>query len=227
MNRYSLISASSALLLSAGSLPVHASLYDLICVECTLVSATYQVTDPVIGDVGSGNLTVSDPSSGFQIDSFYGFPLVAHDVNTYWGSGTYTFNSIGDSATPGQAISMTVNPGQIGMHFLFDWSIHTDIDVLNVFDVSYSGSDMILTSTDVDGNGRIGFAMVDGPFQGVDMATSFVIATPVPAAAWLFGSGLMGLLGVARRKALAQKGAPQLCWGGRRSLTVAEARKNE
>jgi len=28
-----------------------------------------------------------------------------------------------------------------------------------------------------------------------------ILATPIPAAAWLFGSGLLGLIGVARRKA--------------------------
>lgn len=41
-------------------------------------------------------------------------------------------------------------------------------------------------------------------FYGV--GTSFVISTspvPVPAAAWLFGSGLLGLIGIARRKARA------------------------
>jgi len=32
---------------------------------------------------------------------------------------------------------------------------------------------------------------------GLDITTSVV---PVPAAAWLFGSGLLGLVGVARRK---------------------------
>ncbi len=33
------------------------------------------------------------------------------------------------------------------------------------------------------------------PFAHVDVA-----AVPVPAAAWLFGSGLLGLIGIARRK---------------------------
>lgn len=202
MNRAPLIAPLLfALPLCAGSLPAHASLYSLICVECTLLSATYEFTDPGDVTVGSGSLTVPDPSSGFQIDSFYGFPLVAHDVNTYWGAGSYSFDSVGDLVTPGEAISMTVNPGQIGMHFLFDWHDNSNIDVLNVFDVSYSAGDMILTPTDVDGDGRVGFAMVEGPFRGTNMAVSFVIATPVPAAVWLFGSGLVGLLGMALRKA--------------------------
>jgi hypothetical protein len=51
----------------------------------------------------------------------------------------------------------------------------------------------------------------DGPFTGVvayfdigsgnSMYVTSVSAVPVPAAVWLFGSGLLGLIGVARRKA--------------------------
>ena len=53
--------------------------------------------------------------------------------------------------------------------------------------------------------------LTDAPFQGIkgyfDIGTGnsihiiSVSAVPVPAAAWLFGSGLLGLIGVARRKA--------------------------
>ena len=35
------------------------------------------------------------------------------------------------------------------------------------------------------------------------IASTAPSAVPVPAAAWLFGSGLLGLVGVARRKARA------------------------
>jgi hypothetical protein len=44
-----------------------------------------------------------------------------------------------------------------------------------------------------------GTKMIDGPFVG--QAANFNLQTiPVPAAVWLLGSGLMGLVGVARRK---------------------------
>ena len=45
-------------------------------------------------------------------------------------------------------------------------------------------------SHDVNGN-------FSGATMGMDMVATFV---PVPAAVWLFGSGLLGLVGVARRK---------------------------
>lgn len=55
------------------------------------------------------------------------------------------------------------------------------------------------------------FTFSDGTLEGGDTTTTFpyyvwavydgnISAVPVPAAAWLFGSGLVGLLGLARRK---------------------------
>ena len=55
------------------------------------------------------------------------------------------------------------------------------------------------------GNQGIGGSpMLDGPFQGsnfnVNVTSLTVTAVPVPAAVWLFGSGLLGLMGMARRR---------------------------
>ncbi len=41
----------------------------------------------------------------------------------------------------------------------------------------------------------------DGPFTGITSEMTMVVSSvPLPAAVWLFGSGLIGLLGIARRK---------------------------
>ena len=59
-----------------------------------------------------------------------------------------------------------------------------------------------LVSRDVDGDGVAGAKMVDGPF--IDFSANFSLsAVPVPPSVWLFGSGLMGLVGIARRKKVA------------------------
>lgn len=60
-------------------------------------------------------------------------------------------------------------------------------------------------------DGISGSPMVDGPFVGVNLNFDIgsgnsltvlnVSTVPVPAAVWLFGSGLIGLIGLARRKA--------------------------
>jgi hypothetical protein len=58
------------------------------------------------------------------------------------------------------------------------------------------------------GTGIGGNPMIAGPFMGYNAnfdiktltVTSHISAVPVPAAAWLLGSGLLGLVGVARRK---------------------------
>ena len=41
----------------------------------------------------------------------------------------------------------------------------------------------------------------NGVTDGYDLAFHVVSTVPVPAAVWLFGSGLLGLIGFARRKA--------------------------
>jgi hypothetical protein len=59
----------------------------------------------------------------------------------------------------------------------------------------------MLASTDGDGDGVMGIPMASGgPFAGYNFNfNANLTAVPLPAAAWLFGSGLLGLVGIARR----------------------------
>ncbi len=180
------------------SLNAQASFYDIVCVECSLIDASYTLED------GSGNVTgdaLVFPNAYDDVDfELFSSTATSYNSSFYFNPGIYTFDSQGDSITAAQTISMTVNSGQVGMHFLFDWDGNTAIDVLGVFDVQNVNGDLIYTPTDVEGNGIVGFTMVDGPFQGVDIVLNFTVATPVPAAFWLFASGLVGLLHIGRRK---------------------------
>jgi len=70
-----------------------------------------------------------------------------------------------------------------------------DVSTFDFFgDVTYTGGSL-------QGNLTTGF--IDGVFSGSSMVAKLgeVAVVPVPAAAWLFGSGLIGLIGIARRKA--------------------------
>lgn len=58
-------------------------------------------------------------------------------------------------------------------------------------------------STDADGDGVLGAQMVDGgPMARMNANFNLqgTMVVPVPAAAWLLGSGLLGLVGVSRRE---------------------------
>lgn len=56
-----------------------------------------------------------------------------------------------------------------------------------------------------DANGQLitDFSAISAT-SGFDYRNAYVSAVPIPAAVWLFGSGLLGLIGVARRKKLKQ-----------------------
>ena len=66
--------------------------------------------------------------------------------------------------------------------------------------VEFFATEWLFTSTDPDGDGVPGSKMIDGPFTGFNANFNIRAEVPVPAAAWLMGSGLLGLMGIARRK---------------------------
>ena len=153
------------------------------------------VTATITG-IGTTGSTISNTKT------FFGFNWTAHTITTYgagdhsWvfsdANGTYTYN-------------FSVGAGQVGTTMLFDWSTSANIGVVNVWDADANA--MTYTSTDWDGDGILGGKMINGPFGG--FSANFNLAgadlpmpseVPVPAAVWLLGSGLLGLVGVARRR---------------------------
>jgi len=92
---------------------------------------------------------------------------------------------------------MTVGTGQIGLRTFIDWNSNV-YDILTVWDITTINNQQILTATDMDGDGIRGYQMVTGPFAGLNVTIDATVV-PVPAAAWLFASGLIGLYGFSRR----------------------------
>ncbi len=120
----------------------------------------------------------------------------------------------GTSASGAYDYNFTLNAGEVAVGLLFTWGSATDIAVLQIFDCSTgacvgvhnSSADDLTAATDathtpgVDAHPTVpGSVMGNGPFAG-QHATFKGQVVPVPAAVWLFGSGLLGLVGVARRK---------------------------
>ena len=151
-----------------------------------------QVSGAISG--APGTATLSSPQT------FFGFNWTAKGITTY-APGTYTW-TFDDGSGP-YTYTFTVGANQVGATMLFDWSTSSNIGVVNVWDVTSSASGTTYTSTDWDGDGILGGKMINGPFAGFSANFNMVeapAAVPVPAAVWLFGSGLVGLVGVARRK---------------------------
>lgn len=128
--------------------------------------------------------------------TFFGASWVATTQAAFVGATTDTW--AGTSLQGAYSYDFTLSATQVAFGTSFNWGAadggtvcglaNCDIPVLAIFND--------------DGSAGPAVPMQAGPFVG--QAPSFqgtVSAVPVPAAVWLFGSGLLGLVGVARRKA--------------------------
>jgi len=74
------------------------------------------------------------------------------------------------------------------------------IQTLGTFTVDLDTANVATANLDLSVNTFWGFPSVTQGLATLENATLDVTAVPIPAAVWLFGSGLLGLVGVARRK---------------------------
>lgn len=147
-----------------------------------LVGVDTGVTGTMSMDMGTGmgNAAISSPNT------FYGALWTAHNI---------TLQATG--------------PGTVVANMLFDWNGNNNIGVTVGFSMTptawvtspyvdaYQFS-ITTTSSDMPGGPFAGFKPT---FGGTATVTSVDTgAVPVPAAAWLLGSGLLGLVGIGRRK---------------------------
>ena len=155
-------------------------------------TGTFQMRDPggnlmqndttLLGDMDMDMGTGAGTANIATTMPFFGFIWTAHDIT----------------------IQMT-GPDTATANMLFDWSVNADIQVTVPMGVTMNGDGSIdFITLDGNGDGIPGLPMDNGPFVSFNAAflgTATPSAVPVPAAVWLFGSGLLGLVGVARRKA--------------------------
>lgn len=169
---------------------------------------------PIVGFSFNGTFTMY--SGGGAL--WGGDPLVTGSMTMDMGTGTGSASispSIPFSGYMWTAHAITLQamgPGVVTANMLFDWNGSLNIPV--TVDFSMTGGPSTYSIATLDGgyscglDGILGCPMLTPPFAtynatfgGTATVTSYDPGPiPVPAAAWLFGSGLLGLVGVSRRR---------------------------
>ena len=169
---------------------------------------------PVGFDVPLGAGAVSpdtEPTGGMCAYFLSGYCFVAFDDPTNPLPATYTLPSTGIAYTTAPGFTVLDGGPQLmstidGNPFAAETSVITQIGVDGVLGTA----DDVVWSGNRHTDGLSGIRMDNGPFSGFNanfdvrtmtLTSTDLLPVPVPAAIWLFGSGLLGLIGLARRKA--------------------------
>lgn len=104
---------------------------------------------------------------------------------------------------PGGLIQFTGFDLGAGAYQAKNGLVSLDLDAINDDFIVGISTDMGLTWFADTGfvQGSANSLQLNFAMNGATIAVDVITAVPVPAAAWLFGSGLIGLVGIARRRA--------------------------
>ena len=169
-----------------------------ILVFCLMLAALFTSSARAVtifvnpGNPGSSaqDFNFSDPDSALLID------IVWTDNKTLtWDAGTHVFSIFGDPGSLGYVGGLLDASGNVipSTALAGETTSTTDFGfgAINLSDTTvFSGIRLTTTWTQ-------SFAL---QWNWRDDGRPLVGVVPVPAAAWLFGSGLLGLIGIARRK---------------------------
>lgn len=161
------------------------------------------ITSMTFGSTSAASGTIDTATTGDTFTgTFFSAPWIATTLSTYTtvgvpqtfaGSSTYYDDPATTADEGAYSYNFTLTAGQVAFGTYFTWSVNPDIPVLAIIDCGAGNPGDTCTG--------VGTPMQIGPFPGQAPAFNGVVsAVPVPAAVWLFGSGLLGLVGVARRR---------------------------
>jgi hypothetical protein len=136
-----------------------------------LTSTTFDIDASVLLIITDGG-DIDIPDLDFKLNSTGSYTAPS-------GSFAGSFAVDGGTALSGTFSNLTVFTNSLGGQFFAD--------------VTYTGGYMA---------GALSGGRLEGSYTGVGMVAKLgpVSAVPVPAAVWLFGSGLIGMIGIARRR---------------------------
>lgn len=112
------------------------------------------------------------------------------------------------SVNAGDSIVFAISVADTGKTWYSDKSLNTDGNVNHIFSSAYEGDEFIPIGTYVafedltaDNDPEIDYDYIDLQFVVTNVDSNVgTPEVPVPASAWLFASGLLGLAGVTRRR---------------------------
>jgi hypothetical protein len=188
----------------------------------------FDPTDTCVSDINNiGCISFTPASTG--ADSGFDLVITSGTANGFNGNIAGTFG-VQPISSPGGGVetadvtgsgTLTIDDGSTDLTATLDWVEVVTFGALggvnpnatvNLSNISYAGSNADLLALF---NGGAGIQTLTFQFGAVTSLTDlFTVATsvtktsysgsitpvPVPAAVWLFGSGLLGLVGIARRK---------------------------
>jgi KaiC/GvpD/RAD55 family RecA-like ATPase len=202
---------------TANAVPVYSGTYvDMYLKKNTFTDGlveekVYLDTDlssTIIGHVGSQTDTrlVTFSSTTDVLDAANGFGSIAAEdgfLNNititapgYWFEDLIFSVNLAPNSNEDLTITATDKTG--GTDTYVDWTTLDDWVNGNNRILVLSTTGNLMQSVTI--NSQIGFQLSGGLGQFKQTEISGLTAVPIPAAVWLFGSGLLGLLGMARRK---------------------------
>ena len=172
---------------------------DIALILCTAGTAnaalTVDITQMNFNGLYNTTGSITDAGTGIfnSLTAFFGQHWTA-TATAFFSAGSGANTWAGTHPAGFYSYNFSLTPNQVAWGTLFDWNTSSLIPILNIMTCSgFSNGDTCI---------GIGTPMQTPPFAGQAPSFNGVVAAsliPIPAASWLFVSGLLGLIGVSRK----------------------------